>query len=168
MNISLIKAELKDVEIVHTMLIKSFMPLLEKYRDYDTSPANEPIEKTIDKITQSYSDYYIIKSDGIDVGGVRIVKMNDKHYRVSPIFILPKYQGNKIAQRVFQILEQTYSDANGWELDTILQEQGNCHLYEKVGYKRTGETKIINNKLTLVFYEKYLHETDKDKLFKNF
>ena len=30
------------------------------------------------------------------------------------------------------MLEQIYSDANEWELDTILQEQGNCHLYEKV------------------------------------
>lgn len=28
--------------------------------------------------------------------------------------------------------------ATGWELSTILQEQGNCHLYEKMGYHRTG------------------------------
>lgn len=156
MKISLIKANLEDAEIVHGMLIKSFMPLLEKYQDYDTSPATEPIEKTITKITQLNSDYYIIKSGEIDVGGVRIEKMKDKHYRVSPIFILPEYQGRKIAQKVFRMLEHMYSDANWWELDTILQEQGNCHLYEKIGYKRTGKTKIINDKLTIVFYEKLI------------
>ena len=154
MNISLTKTESKDAEIIHAMQIKSFMPLLEKYQDYETSPVNEPIEKIIDKINQSFTDYYIIKSDSIDVGGVRIVKKNDKHYRVSIIFILPEYQGKKIAQEVFQMLEQIYSDANEWELDTILQEQGNCHLYEKVGYKQTGETKVINDRLTLVFYKK--------------
>jgi GNAT superfamily N-acetyltransferase len=154
MNISLVKSESKDAEIIHAMQIKSFMPLLEKYQDYETSPANEPIEKIIYKINQSFTDYYIIKSDSLDVGGVRIVKKNDKRYRVSPIFILPKYQGKGIAQKVFQILEQMYSDANEWELDTILQEQGNCHLYEKVGYKQTGETKVINDRLTLVFYKK--------------
>lgn len=156
MEISLIKAKLEDVEIVHEMLIKSFTPLLDKYQDYDTSPATEPIEKTITKITQLNSDYYIIKSDEIYFGGVRIEKMKDKHYRVSPIFILPEYQEKKIAQRVFLMLEHMYSDANLWELDTILQERGNCHLYEKIGYKRTGKTKIINDKLTIVFYEKLI------------
>ena len=154
MNISLAKSESKDAEIIHAMQIKSFMPLLEKYQDYETSPVNEPIEKIIDKINQSFTDYYIIKSDSLDVGGVRIVKKNDKHYRVSLIFILPEYQGKGIAQEVFQMLERIYSDANEWELDTILQEQGNCHLYEKVGYKQTGEMKVINDRLTLVFYKK--------------
>ena len=42
----------------------------------------------------------------------------------------------------------------GWELDTILQEKGNCYLYEKMGYKATVKTEKINDKMTLVFYEK--------------
>lgn len=154
MDISLVKSELKDAEIIHAMQIKSFMTLLEKYQDYETNPANEAIGKIVDRINQSFTEYYIIKSDCFDVGGVRIVKKNDKHYRVSPIFILPEQQGKGIAQEVFQMLEQIYADAKGWELDTILQEQGNCHLYEKVGYKQTGETKVINDRLTLVFYKK--------------
>lgn len=41
-----------------------------------------------------------------------------------------------------------------WELDTILQESKNCYLYEKMGYCRTGKTEVINERLTLVFYEK--------------
>lgn len=36
----------------------------------------------------------------------------------------------------------------------ILQEKGNCYLYEKMGYKATGKTEKINDKMTLVFYEK--------------
>ena len=28
-----------------------------------------------------------------------------------------------------------HSDVERWFLDTILQEAGNCHLYEKIGYK---------------------------------
>jgi len=39
-------------------------------------------------------------------------------------------------------------------LDTILEEAGNCHLYEKIGYMKTGKTEVINEKMTLVFYEK--------------
>ncbi|WP_262495707.1 GNAT family N-acetyltransferase [Paenibacillus sp. B2(2019)] len=136
------------------MQVKAFMPLLEKYKDYETSPANESVEKMIDRINQSFTDYFMIKTSDIAVGGVRIVKKENNTYRVSPIFIMPEYQGMGIAQQVFAIIEQRYNDAKKWELDSIEQEQRNCYLYEKVGYKRTEETKRINDKLTLVFYEK--------------
>ncbi len=41
-----------------------------------------------------------------------------------------------------------------WSLDTILQEKGNLHLYEKLGYHRTGKIEKINEKMGIVFYEK--------------
>ncbi|MEK3748625.1 GNAT family N-acetyltransferase [Paenibacillus sp. FSL E2-8871] len=154
MGISLCKADVSDAEFIHQMQVKAFMPLLEKYKDYETSPANESVEQMINRINQYFTDYYIIKTSDIAVGGVRIVKKENNTYRVSPIFIMPEYQGMGIAQQVFAIIEQRYNDAKKWELDSIEQEQRNCYLYEKVGYKRTEETKRINNKLTLVFYEK--------------
>jgi hypothetical protein len=40
------------------------------------------------------------------------------------------------------------------KLDTILQEKDNCYLYEKLGYRQTSKTEIINDKMTIVFYEK--------------
>lgn len=39
----------------------------------------------------------------------------------------------------------------------ILQEAGNCHLYEKMGYRRTGEEHIVNESMTIVSYEKVLN-----------
>ena len=33
-------------------------------------------------------------------------------------------------------------------------EKGNCYLYEKMGYHKTGQTHEINERLTLVFYKK--------------
>ena len=41
-----------------------------------------------------------------------------------------------------------------WCLDTILQEKGNLHLYEKMGYHRTGKVEHINDRMDIVFYEK--------------
>ncbi|MNO43788.1 Acetyltransferase (GNAT) family protein [compost metagenome] len=156
MGISLCKAGIDDAEFIHQMQVKAFMPLLEKYKDYETSPANESVEQMRNRINQSFTDYYMIKHSDIAVGGVRIVKKENKTYRVSPIFIMPEYQGMGIAQQVFAIIEQKYNDAKKWELDSIEQEQRNCYLYEKVGYKRTEETKRINDNLTLVFYEKHM------------
>ena len=41
-----------------------------------------------------------------------------------------------------------------WRLDTIKQETGNCHLYEKCGFVRVGDDIVINEKMTLVNYVK--------------
>ncbi len=156
MEISLSKADASDAAFIHEMQVKAFMPLLEKYKDYETSPANESVEQIRDRINQSFADYYMIKYFDIAVGGVRIVKKDNKTYRVSIIFILPEHHGKGIAQQVFAIIEQRYKDAKKWELDSIIQEQRNCYLYEKLGYRTTGETKKINDNLTLVFYEKHM------------
>lgn len=157
MKISIFKSSLNEATIIHEMQIKTFMPVLNKYQDYETSPANESVERTIDRINQSSTDYYIIKRSNLTVGAIRIVRKENKRYRVGPIFILPEYQGKGIAQRVFSIIEDIYNDAEIWELDSIVQEYGNCALYEKLGYHKTGVTKQINNKMTIAAYEKTLN-----------
>lgn len=89
------------------------------------------------------------------VGAIRVVdkKEDGINKRISPIFILPEFQGQGIAQRAIRLCEDIHG-RKGWELETILQEQKNCHLYEKIGYRKTGKMQVVNEKLTLVFYEK--------------
>jgi len=154
MGVSLCKANLDDAVTIHEMQVKAFMPLLEKYQDYDTNPANESLERIIARFNQKTTDYYLIKYFEDTIGGIRIVKLGNNSFRVSPIFILPEYQGKGIAQKVFEKIELIYHDAKLWELDTIMQEEGLCYLYEKLGYKKTGEIKKINDNITIVFYEK--------------
>ena len=36
----------------------------------------------------------------------------------------------------------------------IAEEPGNCYLYEKMGYHPTGRLQPVNERLTLIFYEK--------------
>ena len=47
-----------------------------------------------------------------------------------------------------------FPEARSFELATILEEERNCFLYEKMGYKRTEETKKLNDKTTLIYYKK--------------
>lgn len=154
MSVKLYKANLDNAETIHEMQVKAFMPLLEKYQDYDTNPANESLERIIARFNQPFTDYYLIHYFEDTIGGIRVVKMGNTSYRVSPIFITPEHQGKGLAQKVFAIIEQIYEDAKLWELDTIMQEEGLCYLYEKLGYQKTGETKKINDNITIVFYEK--------------
>lgn len=148
------RASLADAKKIWNMQKEAFAELFEKYRDFETSPAAEPLEKTIFRLKQPETYFYMIQLDGQAVGAVRVVDLGDENRkRISPIFILPEFRNMGIAQKTIKAIEEIHGSKN-WELDTIMQEKGNCHLYEKMGYRTTGETKIINDKLTLVFYQK--------------
>ncbi|MDF2884008.1 MAG: acetyltransferase [Clostridiaceae bacterium] len=154
MNVEIIKAKFQDLQLLYDMQIESFKPLLEKYKDYDMSPGNETIEQIIRKYNQVCTTYWLIKRHNKTVGGVRVVSKGNGCYRVSPIFILPLEQGKGIAQETFMLLEEFYQDSTKWELDTILEEKGNCYLYEKLGYRKTGKVELIKDGMTIVYYEK--------------
>ena len=47
-----------------------------------------------------------------------------------------------------------YKDSKIWKLWTILEEEGNCHFYEKCGFTKTGEEQKIKDDMNLVEYEK--------------
>lgn len=153
-DICLVRASLADAKKIWNMQKEAFAELFEKYQDFETSPAAEPLEKTIFRLKQPETYFYMIQFDGQTVGAVRVVDSgNNNRKRISPIFISPKFRNMGIAQKAIILAEKIHGSKN-WELDTIIQEKGNCHLYEKMGYRTTGETKIINDKLTLVFYQK--------------
>lgn len=160
MAIALCRAGLNEATIIHEMQVRAFLPLLNKYLDYETSPANEPLNSIIHRLNQTFTDYYLIRQSDINVGAIRIVRKENQVHRVSPVFILPEYQGRGIAQQVFALIVEKYNNARKWELDTIAQEKGNCYLYEKLGYQQTGEVKEINHRMSIVFYEKKLTNTD--------
>ena len=145
----------EDAEEIHAMQTEAFKELLEKYQDYDTNPGNESIEKVEARLKQDFTFYYFICIGQQKAGAVRIVdkKESGKNKRISPIFVLPEFQGKGIAQKAIRLCEEIHGH-DDWELDTILQERGNCHLYEKMGYRQTGKTEVVNEKLTLIFYEK--------------
>jgi len=155
MNISLTKALITDISLIHSMQIKSFKYLLEKYNDIETNPGAETKEIIVKKFLQTNTNYFLIKSDSEIVGAIRIVSLENKELcRISPIFILPEHQNKGIAQIVFQEIEKIFKPQKGWILETINEEKGNCHLYEKVGYRKTGNIDKIKEGMNLVHYKK--------------
>ena len=150
----LIRANINDCEKIWEMQKEAFADLLEKYQDYQTSPANEPVEKIKAKLLDSFTYFYFIYDDDALVGAVRVVHRNDgSRKRIAPIFIMKEFRGKGLAQKTFEEIEKIHGSDN-WSLDTILQETGNCYLYEKLGYKKNGVTEKINDRMDIVYYEK--------------
>jgi len=132
---------------------KAYKPLFDKYQDKETNPYTESKEVVLEKYTRKGTCGYVFIENEMPVGAVRIIVKNDI-CKVSALAVLPEYQNKGIAQSALLEIEKMHSTANKWVLDTLMQEEGNCHLYEKLGYVRIGEPKVINNKLTLVDYVK--------------
>ncbi|WP_238649570.1 GNAT family N-acetyltransferase [Paenibacillus piscarius] len=152
--VTLSKATVEDAAVIHAMQHAAFLPLLEKYQDYETNPANETMERLLERMNQEFVDYYIIRNAGNAVGSIRVKKTDEHHYWLSQLCVVPQSQGQGIAQQAFALIEEIYADAKTWGLATVVQEERNCYLYEKLGYRRTNETREINDKMTLCFYEK--------------
>ena len=154
MSVTLRQAKREDIETIWKMQIEAFRELLEKYQDYDLSPGAEAVDKVIARFEQPWTKYFFIEAEGTDVGVIRVVDKKDgSRKRISPLWIMKEYRGKGYAQAAILAVEELYG-ADYWCLDTILQEKGNCHLYEKMGYHQTGKVEHINDRMDIVFYEK--------------
>ena len=154
MEVKLIKASRDDMKTIWLMQKEAFGGLLEKYQDHGISPASESYERIIEKYEMEGSFYYFISDSGVNVGVIRIIDKNDgSGKRISPIWIMFEYRNKGYAQAAIKEAERIHG-ADNWSLDTILQEKGNLHLYEKLGYHRTGKIEKINDRMDIVYYEK--------------
>lgn len=154
--VELVLATKEDAESLHQMKYLSFLPIYNKYHDDETSPVKESMDKVIRCIEMENSDYYLIKFNNELVGGVRVVERQAGIFYISPIFILPQFQNRGIGYIAIKTLFIVYPYAITWRLDTILEEKGNCFLYEKCGFSKTGKEKKITNNMTLIDYEKVM------------
>ena len=145
----------RDIDTVFEIQRAAYRPLYEKYSDEGTNPYTEPKETVFRKYTSAGTVGYLFSLDGSAVGAVRVrFDAENKSGRVSALCVLPEFQGRGVAQAALREIERLHPEVEKWSLDTILEEPGNCHLYEKLGYRRTGKTEVIKKNMTLVFYEK--------------
>ncbi len=154
-DVQLSRAGVQDAQVLHRMQVEAFAGHLETYRDYGTNPGAESIDRVRAKLEQEYTYFYYIVSDGVRVGAVRVVDRNDggreAHF---PAFHLAGISQSWLCTSGDPGEVEHLHGADGWSLGTILQEPGNCHLYEKLGYRRSGEQTVVNERLTVVGYEK--------------
>ncbi len=139
--------------MLYSMQKRAFQELLEKYQDYATNPAAEPPERTRKKLEEDNTDYYVILLGKKEIGGIRVWH-SEGVCRISPLYLLPEYQGRGYAQKAICLAEQNYPKKTCWKLETIQEEAKLCHLYEKLGYRKTGQKSKVQPGFTLIEYEK--------------
>lgn len=144
-----------ELELLHQMQIEAFMPLYEVYHD-ERSPALETLDRIRGRAAVANRQYYFICVSGARVGVINIGHNDPNEHRVfyvSPLFILPRFQNRGYGYAALQKAFAMHPEVKTWKLSTIKEEPRNCHLYEKCGFVRTGPEEVINDKMTIVYYE---------------
>ena len=155
MEIEVVRFRESDIDAVYAIQRAAYGPLYEKYRDDGSNPYTESRETVLQKYTREDTAGYLFLAGGEATGAVRVrLDAETQTARVSALCVLPRFQGRGVAQKALLEIERLHPDIETWRLDTILEEPGNCHLYEKLGYKQTGRTEPLRENMTLVYYEK--------------
>ena len=108
--IRLQKATEDDLRCVYEMQVEAFQLLLDKYQDYDTSPAAEPFERTVQRFNFDNVEYHLILLDDEPISAVR-VRRQDTTYVLVQILIKPKHQNKGYAQEAIRKIEKLYPSA---------------------------------------------------------
>lgn len=150
--------QIKNTELIKafSMQKKCFKPIYEKYYD-ETSPYKESFAKFVLRTKKSSFQMYWIVDNSTKVGQIWIATKNDTA-KLARLFVLPKYQNKGYATKAIIDIEKLYSQYYHWQLDTIKEEKKNVHLYQKLGYKPNGKEKVINDKMTIIEFEKEIND----------
>lgn len=158
MQVELNPASVQDAALYTAMQQEAFAPLLARYQDVRTNPANETIALVAARLAEPGTDSYLIRADGVIVGAASVNRKGGGQYRLGRLFVMPSWQGHGVATQALRLIEARYPDAARWELDTIAQEAGNRRLYERDGYHWVGRVRFVNRRMALVDYVKWLRE----------
>lgn len=152
-GVSLRKAEISDADRILEMQKTAFREIYEKYRDEETNPVCESLEKVRMRIIQEGRVYYLIEVGKKTVGAINIAATAGGMKKIAPIFLLPEFQGYGYAEETIRKLEEIYGSEH-WELETILEEEKLCRFYEKLGYRKTSKITPVNDRMNLIEYRK--------------
>lgn len=160
MELRIEKAEKSDLELIVQGQKKAFYECYQRYQDHEMSPYNVTLEM-MNNILEHDFLYKIICDENI-VGAIYVSENPDQyHMKLHGIFIEPEYQDKGIGQSAIEHIEKLHNEAISWVLETPHDLKRNHHLYEKFGYKRTGEEDYVNENLSIIHYKKDINNTRK-------
>ncbi len=151
-----IKIKIYELLKAFIMQKKCFKPIYEKYYD-ETNPCKESLSKFVSRTTKPSFQMYWIVDNSTKVGQIWVATKNNTA-KLARLFVLPKFQNKGYATAAIIDIEKLYSQYYHWQLDTIKEEKRNVHLYQKLGYKPCGKEKIVNDKMTIIEFEKEIND----------
>ncbi|MCI1986150.1 MAG: GNAT family N-acetyltransferase [Lactobacillus sp.] len=158
MEVTFVKVSVEDMPVIQQMYRQSFEPIYLRYRDDETDPYLESLSSLQKKARRIGSEYFFCDIKGVRIGMIRVISDHStKEARISPMCVLPEFQGKGFAQATLIEIEQQFSDIKTWYLDTIAEEPKLMYLYKKAGYQLViDQHKEIKPGMNLAYFIKQI------------
>lgn len=114
----------------------------------------QPLTQTLDELQQEYENGIILKAvneDGSIVGSVRC-RVEGNTVFIGKLIVHPDCQGKGIGSSLLQEVEKLLPNLR-YELFTSSKSTKNLQMYERIGYKRFKEVKVMPE-LNMIYLEK--------------
>lgn len=146
------KANISDAEEIVELKVRAFS---EEVLLYGFGPPGyDSVEKEKKLIENGF--YYKILDNSKIIGGIIIFDKGNGHFRLGGLFIDLDYQNKGVGTKSIEFIEKEFSKVKKWSLETPYLSYRNHHFYEKMGFKKIGETYPQENEFNLFEYEKVI------------
>ena len=144
------KASADDAAAILALQKRAYQSEAEIYNDYSI----QPLRQTLDEIRQEFSQQLILKAliDGEIVGSVRGY-MREGTCHIGKVIVEPAMQNKGIGKLLLKAIEDSFPEAERYELFTGFRSKRNLYLYQKIGYRVFKEVGL-NEEFILVYLEK--------------
>jgi GNAT superfamily N-acetyltransferase len=150
--LSIEKASCEDAEIIVKIKTNAYNDETNRFgpgRDGGPGGYND-LNETI-RLMNMF-DYYKIIYENTIIGGFWLHKVENDCMELEDFCISPKYHNKGFGYKALKQMEKLYKAPSKWILGTPYYSVRNQYLYEKVGFKKVGESEDE----FLFFYEKYV------------
>ncbi len=149
MNINFEIASIKDIDKIIEVRNKSF------YNDFIKYGECPGYNCSIEAITAVVNEKYVfmIKCNDNIVGNISVGTDNKANYFLNCLCVIPEYENIGIGQKAMHFIENRFSDAKHWSLETPADKHRNHYFYKKLGYQITKQ--YIENTVEIVLLEKW-------------
>lgn len=134
------KALPRDAEALADISLRAFHHDVNYGADGEGGPPGYDSPEWQKKMMRIAAAYCKILLDGRIVGGFLLFHQGPSHIELGRIFIDPGVQNQGIGAEACTTMHKLFPEAKHWTLGTPQWNKRNHHFYEKMGYKKVGET----------------------------
>jgi len=144
------QADSGDAGVILDIQKTAYQSEAELHNDFNIPPLNQ----TLEEIREDFDRQFFLRAvvDGEIVGSVRAYEEEGTCY-IGRLIVRPEHQGRGIGTMLMQEIEESFSQAERFELFTGHRSERNLHLYDKLGYEVFKE-EPLHADLILVYLEK--------------
>lgn len=137
---TILKAEIEDSKILTEIKKLAYNDETRRFGPgRDGGPTGYDCEEETRRLIENYLAYKIMLDNSI-IGFFWLQKQDDGCYELEDLCIHPKQHNKGFGFKTMKLMEELHPEIKKWTLGTPYYSVRNQYLYEKVGYKKIGQT----------------------------